>query len=66
VLTVVAGGTLLLNSVNIYNAAGSLVAFAQPHTASHTINVQQLAAGTYTAVIILSDGSATTRSFIKR
>lgn len=67
VLTVAAGGNLQLRSVNIYNMAGSLVAFAQPQrTASHTINVQQLAAGTYSAVIVLSDGTATTRTFIKR
>jgi hypothetical protein len=67
VLTVVAGGSLQLRSVNIYNTAGSLVAYAQPQrTASHTIDVQHLAAGTYSAVIILSDGTAIARNFIKR
>ena len=66
VLTVVAGGNLLLNSVNIYNTAGSRVAFAQPRTVSHTLDVQRLAAATYSAVIILSDGSTTTRTFIKK
>jgi hypothetical protein len=56
-----------LRSVNIYNTVGSLVAYAQPQrAASHTINVQHLAAGTYTAMIILSDGSSIARNFIKR
>lgn len=66
VLTVVAGGNQQLNAINIYNTAGSLVVFAQPRTTSHTIDVQRLAAGTYTAMIILSDGSTITRTFIKR
>jgi hypothetical protein len=67
VLTVVAGGSLQLRSVNIYNTVGSLVVFAQPQRASsHTIDVRHLAAGTYTAMIILSDGSTIARNFIKR
>jgi len=67
VLTVVAGGNLLLKSVNIYNMVGGLVAAVLPQqTASHTINVQSLASGNYTAVILLSDNTTITRNFIKQ
>jgi hypothetical protein len=67
VLTIVAGGSLALKSVTIYNTAGALVAAVQPkNTASHTMDVHHLASGNYTAVIVLSDNSTITKNFIKQ
>jgi hypothetical protein len=66
-LTIVVGGNQQLQSLRIYTAAGNLVAFAQPqHTASHTMNVTHLAAGVYSVMVGLRDGTVVTQRFIKR
>ncbi|OQP56924.1 hypothetical protein A3860_10125 [Niastella vici] len=66
VLTVVSGNQPL-KGVNIYTSAGSLAASAQLQQAvSYSMNIQQLAAGNYTALIILNDNSTITKNFIKR
>ncbi|HSC38997.1 MAG TPA: T9SS type A sorting domain-containing protein [Chitinophagaceae bacterium] len=67
VLNIAAGGGLLLKSVKVYSAGGSLVAAERPAGASLlAMDVHGLAAGNYTAVIVLSDNSTITRSFIKQ
>ena len=67
VLNIVAGSGLLLKSVMVYSATGSLVAAERPAGASLlTMDVHRLAAGNYTAVIVLSDNATITRSFIKQ
>jgi hypothetical protein len=67
VLNIVAGSGLLLKSVTVYSASGSLMAAKRPTGASVlTMDVHRLAAGNYTAVIVLSDNTTITRSFIKQ
>jgi len=67
VLNIATGGGLLLKSVTVYSATGSLVATERPAGISLlTMDVHRLASGNYTAVIVLSDNSTITRSFIKQ
>ena len=66
-LSVAAGSGLLLKSVTVFSATGSLVAAERPAGASLlAMDVHRLAAGNYTAVIVLSDNTTITRSFIKQ
>lgn len=67
VLNIVAGSGLLLKSVTVFSATGSLVAAERPAGASLlAMDVHRLATGNYTAVIVLSDNTTITRSFIKQ
>ncbi|MBS1564412.1 MAG: T9SS type A sorting domain-containing protein, partial [Bacteroidetes bacterium] len=67
VLNIATTGGLLLKSVAVFSATGSLVVAERTAGASMlTLSLQHLAAGQYTAVIVLSDNSSVTRPFIKK
>lgn len=56
----------LLHTIQLYNAAGSLVYTASINGTSHyTVKVSSFAAGVYRAVIKFDDGSITTKTFIR-
>jgi hypothetical protein len=66
-VNILAKGGLQLRSVQVYNAAGMLVAAENiTNTILYTLNASRFAGGNYTVLIRLANGTVVTRSFIKQ
>jgi type IX secretion system substrate protein len=65
-VNILAEGRLQLRSIQIYNAAGMLIAAENiTNTIVYTLNTNRFPGGNYTVLIRLTNGTVVTRSFIK-